>query len=200
MSVSRRPTAESRCRRHGCRPLPGRLGASPAEVKQKIERPRGRYAGLGVAPDQFGARFVGNGNEIRRILVAAVLVAGTGEPAGKPGQPPAALAGQPDTRSTAVFGKRLAQLTCADGLEAAEPDYRKVSGTRYAVACGDQPTKTAGWHQRLSDRRAAVPDLRLGLRADRAVWVLARPAPAGPGRASPPWAATRASTAWSTFS
>jgi len=50
----------------------------------------------------------------------------------------------------------LAVLTGADvaaGLAAAEPDYRKVSGTRYAVACGDQPTKSAGWYRRLSDRQ-----------------------------------------------
>ncbi|WP_103349605.1 alpha/beta fold hydrolase [Amycolatopsis sp. CA-128772] len=138
------------------RQFPGQLGASPAEVKQKIERLRGFYAGLGVAPDQFDALFVGNGNEIRWILVAVALVAGAGELDGKPVQPPASLAGQLDTWSTAVFGKRLGQLTGADvaaGLAAAEPDYRKVSGTRYAVACGDQPARTADWYKRLSDRQ-----------------------------------------------
>ncbi|WP_410566789.1 alpha/beta fold hydrolase [Amycolatopsis sp. cmx-4-61] len=138
------------------RQFPAQLGASPAEVKQKIERLRAYYAGLGLAPDQFDALFAGNGSEIRWILIAAALVAGAGELDGKPVQAPAALAEQLDTSSAAAFGKPLARLTGADvaaGLAATEPDYSKVSGTRYAVACGDQPTKSADWYKRLSDRQ-----------------------------------------------
>ncbi len=139
------------------RQFPAQLGASPAAVKQEIERLRAFYAGLGVTPDQFDALFTGNGNETRWILDAALLVAGAAQLDGKSIQaPPAALAGQLDTWSAAAFGKPLAQLTGADvvaGLAAAEPDYRKVPGTRYAVACGDQPTMSADWYKRLSDRQ-----------------------------------------------
>jgi hypothetical protein len=34
-----------------------------------------------------------------------------------------------------------------------ESDYTSITGTRFAVACGDQPTRSAAWYKRLSDQQ-----------------------------------------------
>jgi hypothetical protein len=71
---------------------------------------------------------------------------GTAEP------PPAALKDDLDEVSRAVFDVPAARLSAADIAAAPpQPDYADVPGTRLAVACGDQPTRAAGWYKLLSD-------------------------------------------------
>ncbi|MTD56933.1 alpha/beta hydrolase [Amycolatopsis pithecellobii] len=136
------------------RQFPGQLGATPAAVKADWERIRGYYSSHGIAPDTFDQIFVGNGSELRWLLGALVLVAGDAALDGQPAQVPAALRGKLDAESQAAFGVPLAQLTAAKvAAETPAPDYSQAPGTRYAVACGDQPTRPASWYKSLSDRQ-----------------------------------------------
>ncbi|WP_326946943.1 alpha/beta hydrolase [Amycolatopsis sp. NBC_01307] len=124
------------------------LGTSVAEVKAKIEQIRAFYKTQGVDGDSFDRIFVGNGSQFQWYLGVLVLVLGANslEPGG------AAPGGELDAVSRSAFGVPAAQLTVAK-VAAAVPDYTAVPGTRYAVACGDQPTQSAAWYKRLSDRQ-----------------------------------------------
>jgi pimeloyl-ACP methyl ester carboxylesterase len=124
------------------------LGTTVAEVKAKIERIRAFYKTQGVDGDSFDRIFVGNGSQFQWYLGVLVLVVGANslDPGG------AAPSGELDSVSRSTFGVPAAQLTAAE-VAAAVPDYTQVPGTRYAVACGDQPTRSAAWYKRLSDRQ-----------------------------------------------
>ncbi|UOZ10718.1 alpha/beta hydrolase [Amycolatopsis sp. WQ 127309] len=126
------------------------LGTSVAEVKAEIERIRAFYKTQGVDGDSFDRIFVGNGSQFQWYLGVLVLVLGANslEPGG------AAPGDELDAVSRSAFGVPAAQLTVAK-VAATVPDYTAVSGTRYAVACGDQPTRSAAWYQRLSDRQGS---------------------------------------------
>jgi len=88
------------------------------------------------------------------VLGALIFLLGAQALDGTAGPAPAALAGDLDAVSRTAFGVPAAELTtdrvAASGLA---PDYTQASGTRYAVACGDQPTRPAAWYKRLSDRQ-----------------------------------------------
>jgi pimeloyl-ACP methyl ester carboxylesterase len=132
------------------------LGGTAAEVKAKWEQVRAYYKTQGVAGDAFDQIFVGNGSRLRWYLGVLVLVVGAQavEPAGAAA--PREPAGELDPVSRATFGVPAAQLTAAKvaaALPALAPDYTQVPGTRYAVACGDQPTRPASWYRQLSDRQ-----------------------------------------------
>jgi pimeloyl-ACP methyl ester carboxylesterase len=124
------------------------LGTSVAEVKAKFERIRAFYKTQGVDGDSFDRIFVGNGSQFQWYLGVLVLVVGANplEPGG------AAPGGELDPVSRSAFGVPAAQLTAA-AVAATVPDYTAYPGTRYAVACGDQPTRSAAWYRRLSDRQ-----------------------------------------------
>ncbi|SEF20155.1 alpha/beta hydrolase fold [Amycolatopsis pretoriensis] len=128
------------------------LGATPAEVKAKWERVRAYYGSHGVAPDGFDGIFVGNGSEIQWLLGALVFLQGAAALDGTPATPPPALADAMDATSRKAFGVPAAAVTPAV-VAAAAPDYTQAPGTRYAVACGDQPTRSAAWYKRLSDQQ-----------------------------------------------
>ncbi|MDX3187264.1 alpha/beta fold hydrolase [Streptomyces sp. MN03-5084-2B] len=136
------------------RNFPDRLGGTAAEVKAKWERVRTYYATHGLAPDTYDSIFVGNGSSFRWLLGALILVLGAQELDGTAAAGPAALEGDLDAVSRTAFGVPAAELR-TDRVAAASlaPDYTQAPGTRYAVACGDQPTRSAAWYQRLSDRQ-----------------------------------------------
>ncbi|MCX2733485.1 alpha/beta hydrolase [Saccharopolyspora sp. NFXS83] len=144
------------------RQFPELVGTDVESARRTWEDVRAFYAAQGIAPDNFDALFVGAGSEIRWALASAVLVAAINEMNGQ--QPPeparsAELQAMLDEQARANFGVPLTELTpqrVADGLA---EDYVPVSGTRFAVACGDQPTRSAQWYQELSDRQG--PDLPL---------------------------------------
>ena len=137
------------------RQFPAEVGATTEEAAANWERGRAVFTGLGVSPDTYDAIFTGMGSQLRWVLGALVFVLGVSE------DPEAALAGSDlapllDKESTARFGMPLAELTpsvVATALVDDPADYQLVGATRYAVACGDQPTHSAAWHQRLSDRQ-----------------------------------------------
>ncbi|MCR6484966.1 alpha/beta hydrolase [Amycolatopsis sp. OK19-0408] len=128
------------------------LGATPAEVKAKWERVRAYYGSHDVSPDTFDGIFVGNGSEIQWLLGALVFLQGAAALDGTAATPPPAFAAQLDTVAHQAFGVPAAEVTPAR-VAAAAPDYTQRPGTRFAVACGDQPTRSAAWYRRLSDRQ-----------------------------------------------
>ncbi|WP_237047979.1 alpha/beta fold hydrolase [Lentzea guizhouensis] len=140
------------------RQFPEDVGATVEEAKANWERARRFYAGAGTSPDQFDAIFTGMGSPLRWVLGALVFVLGVRGANGETGAvvTGSALAPQLDARARAVFGEPLESLTpagVARGLADEPEDYLRVSATRYAVACGDQVTRSAAWYRRLSDRQ-----------------------------------------------
>ncbi|WP_197288177.1 alpha/beta hydrolase [Nocardia sp. NRRL S-836] len=140
------------------RQFPDEVGATTEEAAANWERARKFFAGAGVSPDQIDTIFTGMGSSLRWVLGAVVFMLGVrganGETA--PAATGSALAPQLDARARAVFGTPLASLTPAAGARALADDpadYRRFSATRYAVACGDQPTRSAAWYRHLSDRQ-----------------------------------------------
>ncbi|GLY40146.1 transporter [Amycolatopsis sp. NBRC 101858] len=128
------------------------LGGTAAEVQAKWERVRAYYGTHGVSPDTFDGIFVGNGSEIQWLLGALVFLQGAAALDGTSATPPPALAESMDAASRKAFGVPAASLT-PERVAAAAPDYTQRPGTRFAVACGDQPTRSASWYERLSDRQ-----------------------------------------------
>jgi pimeloyl-ACP methyl ester carboxylesterase len=157
------------------RQFPADVGATPAEAKQTWEQVRDLYAREKVlAPDTYDGVFTGMGSPIRWILGAAIILLGVGELHGTQPTIPASLRPMFEEQSLAVFGVPLSQLTTRTAAAVlADEDYTQVSGTRYAVACGDQPTRSAAWYKRLSDRQGPVYPLygwQYGLSEPCAFW------------------------------
>ncbi len=138
------------------RNFPAQLGGTAAEVKAKWERVRAYYGTHGLAPDTFDGVFVGNGSPVRWLLGALIFLLGAQALDGGAAPDPAALAPDLDAASRTTFGVPAAELTAGRVIAEAPklaPDYTQAPGTRYAVACGDQPTRSAAWYRRLSDRQ-----------------------------------------------
>jgi pimeloyl-ACP methyl ester carboxylesterase len=135
------------------RRFPEQLGKSAGEVRAKWERLRAYFRSKGVPPDVFDSVFVGNGSTRQWMTGALILTKGAAALDGAAATPPpAALRNDLDRASRAVFGRPADRLTAEDvAADPPEPDYADVPGTRLAVACGDQPTRTASWYKLLSD-------------------------------------------------
>ncbi|WP_410643947.1 alpha/beta fold hydrolase [Amycolatopsis sp. lyj-346] len=134
------------------RRFPEQLGKTAGEVRAKWERLRAYFKTQGVPPDVFDSVFVGNGSTRQWMVGALVLTKGAAALDGAAATTPAALRSDLDRASRAVFGRPADRLTAADvAADPPEPDYADVPGTRLAVACGDQPTRTASWYKLLSD-------------------------------------------------
>jgi pimeloyl-ACP methyl ester carboxylesterase len=140
------------------RNLPDVFGATPKQAAAAIERGRSKAAGLGIDPDAYDSLLIGNGSTLNWVVAALVLsmvIEGDQAGAQKLAALPAGLRAQADAVSRQRFGVPVAKLTTAAVVKAnlgqAEPDYEQVPITRYAVACGDQPTKSARWYKTLSD-------------------------------------------------
>ncbi|WP_328604851.1 alpha/beta hydrolase [Amycolatopsis sp. NBC_00345] len=142
------------------RQFPTQLGKTPAEVKQKWERIRAYYKTNGLSPDNFDHLFVGNGSRLQWLLGVLVLTKGAAALDGTAATPPATLADQLDAQSRTTFGVPAAELTVAKVVAGTPaPDYSQVPGTRFAVACGDQPTRSSSWYKHLSDQQGPVDPL-----------------------------------------
>ncbi|CAM4073979.1 alpha/beta hydrolase [Kibdelosporangium persicum] len=138
------------------RTFPEVVGSTPAEAKRTWERVRAYLKTQGLSGDSYDMVFVGMGSSLRWVLGALVFVLGASEIRGE--APPAARSADQqallDAEAKAKFGVPMARLTAAKVAAAvAENDYTKVGGTRYAVACGDQPTRSATWYKALSNRQ-----------------------------------------------
>ncbi|MET0135000.1 MAG: alpha/beta fold hydrolase, partial [Kibdelosporangium sp.] len=137
------------------RQFPDILGATPAAAKQTWEQVRAFFKTQGIAGDTFDSIFVGMGNPTHWILATVVFALGATQ---MNGQPPAAassatLQARMDEVAKTVYGVPMAGLTAKKIAAAAADDYTSVPATRFAVACGDQPTKSAAWYRSLSDQQ-----------------------------------------------
>ncbi|HEX6340171.1 alpha/beta fold hydrolase [Umezawaea sp.] len=143
------------------RNFPDVVGSTPVEAKATWERARVFFASQQISPDGFDRAFVGMGSPLGWLLGTLVFVIGANGAAGG-GESLAGVAPELRERldglSRTEFGVPAAELTPARIAEAA-PDYTFVPGTRYAVACGDQPTRSAAWYRALSDRQGPANPL-----------------------------------------
>jgi pimeloyl-ACP methyl ester carboxylesterase len=136
------------------RHYPEVVGTTPAEAKATWERARGYFAAHQLPPDNYDRAFVGMGSPLGWLLATLVFVVSANSADGGTGVDPDLLEGL-DEVSRAEFGVPAAQLT-PERITAAGPDYTDVPGTRFAVACGDQPTRSAAWYRALSDRQGPL--------------------------------------------
>jgi len=130
------------------------VGTTPAEAKATWERARGYFAAHQLPPDNFDRAFVGMGNPLSWLLATLVFVVSANSADGGAAVEPGLLDGL-DEVSRTEFGVPAAELT-PERITAAGPDYTDVPGTRFAVACGDQPTRSAAWYRSLSDRQGPL--------------------------------------------
>jgi pimeloyl-ACP methyl ester carboxylesterase len=137
------------------------VGTTPAAAKKALERARKNAAAAGLDADSYDSLFAGNGSQIRWILVLLVIQSlladdETGR-AQAAAQLPATVRTQLEDVAKTRFGVAAAKVTPKLlvakklGLPELATDYTKAPLTRYAVACGDQPTRTTGWYKELSD-------------------------------------------------
>lgn len=136
------------------RQFPDLIGTTPEAQKKTWEDVRAFYKSQGVAGDDYDVVFVGNGNV--NSWQNAALVLSEGAKALKGGSVTATspdLQAQLNARAQATYGVPLDQLTVAKIAPTLASDYTKVSMTRFAVACGDQPTRSAAFYKRLSDQQ-----------------------------------------------
>ncbi|MDP9795068.1 pimeloyl-ACP methyl ester carboxylesterase [Catenuloplanes nepalensis] len=139
------------------RQFPEIAGTTTEEAAANWERGRAYFAANGVSPDDYDASFVGLGSEFAWVLAVLVFAMGV---SGADGEAPelagSELAPMLDARSRAVFGVPLTGLTPAVAVAALADDpadYALAPTTRFAVACGDQPTRSVAWYKRLSDEQ-----------------------------------------------
>ncbi|MDR7275202.1 alpha/beta fold hydrolase [Catenuloplanes atrovinosus] len=139
------------------RQFPDVVGATPAEAKASRERGRAWFAAQGESPDVYDRVFVGMGSSQAWVVAALVFVLSvSGADQEEPTLVDSALAPALDARSRERFGLPLAELTpaaVAEALADDPEDYLHAPVTRFAVACGDQPTRSAAWYKRLSDEQ-----------------------------------------------
>ena len=136
------------------------FGKTTSEAEDAIERGRKAAIAQGIEPDTYDALFVGNGSQlgwVNTYLVLGTLI--TGRPMPTPKGLSAADAALLDRVARQRFGVPADRLTPKAvaagnlGQPDADSDYSKLPMTRYAVACGDQPTKSTAWYKRLSDKQ-----------------------------------------------
>jgi pimeloyl-ACP methyl ester carboxylesterase len=141
------------------RQLPDLFGHTTTQARRAIERGRTKAIASGISGDLFDGLFAGNGSRIGWFLRLVVLVPLLSDDSASTAALPKAFRAELDEVSTTAFGVPAAQVTPKLllsrnlGLPESATDYTKQPLTRYAVACGDQPTKTTAWYKTLSDRQ-----------------------------------------------
>ncbi|MFD2420849.1 alpha/beta hydrolase [Amycolatopsis pigmentata] len=137
------------------RQYPALVGKTLPEAKATYEKVRRYYAANGTAPDNFDQVFVGMGSKIRWLLGGLVFLVGASKESGIP--LPTAVSPEVtaalDAQARGTAGVAASKLTPQQAVVAATSDYTPKGETRYAVACGDQPTRSAAWYRSLSDRQ-----------------------------------------------
>lgn len=142
------------------RNYPADVGSTAAQAHAMWERVRAYYVSHGSSGDSYDSLFVGMGSEFQWLLATLVFDVGA-RALQEPGEdsPPAisaALRVQMDARAQAVFGVPAAEVTVdrvVGVLNEEDADVTERAGTRHAVACGDQHTRSADWYRKLSDRQ-----------------------------------------------
>lgn len=139
------------------RVAPEVFGTTVAEAKRTIEEGRATVIDRGGSPDDYDALLAGNGSKITWFLVLLTLanINGDGTGAEQLTKLPAELRADLERISRQHFGMAAKELTPAALIKShfgvAATDYEQLPITRYAVACGDQVTKSTQWYKALSD-------------------------------------------------
>ncbi|HEX2133555.1 MAG TPA: alpha/beta hydrolase [Actinophytocola sp.] len=131
------------------RQWPELVGDTPAEARRMWERVRDHYESIGTRPDDYDLVFTGMGSPLRWALGALVFAAGAQQLTGQEPEVGAEL----NEAALARFGVPATELTTERIAAELAEDYTSYPATRYAVACGDQETRSARWYKRLSDRQ-----------------------------------------------
>lgn len=132
------------------------FGETVAEARAAVERGREVAAEYGIDGNSYDGMFVGNGSQTGWVLTLLVIGAMAADEEALEG-----VSLSKDDRSVLDrvsqdrFGVPAAKLTRALVIKnnLGQDDYLPAPLTRFAVACGDQPTETTEWYQRLSDRQ-----------------------------------------------
>ncbi|MEE6259711.1 alpha/beta hydrolase [Plantactinospora sonchi] len=137
------------------RQFPEIVGDTPAEAARTWEQARAYAKTVGISGDTYDGVFVGMGSEIRWLLATLLFTLAAQEMNGEsPGAGvPETLRTELDGLARAEYGVPLAELTVRTISAEAPDDYVTFPLTRAAVACGDQPTRSATWYRNLSDRQ-----------------------------------------------
>jgi pimeloyl-ACP methyl ester carboxylesterase len=134
------------------RTQPDVFGTTPDAVHQKWEQVRAYYTSQGVSGDRYNDLWVGMGSKFAWLQATQIFQAGV-KALGGAAPAPSELQRQLDVQAQATFGKPADAVTAQDVKAVIPPDYVPVEDVRYAVACGDQPTRSAAWYKGLSDRQ-----------------------------------------------
>ncbi|GAB3973001.1 alpha/beta hydrolase [Plantactinospora veratri] len=137
------------------RQFPEIVGDTPAEAAQTWEAAREYAKTLGIAGDNYDAIFVGMGGQLQWLLATLVFTVVAQEMNGETPETglPDALRSELDALARTEYGVPLAELTVRRIAAEVPEDYVTFPGTRVSVACGDQPTRSATWYRKLSDRQ-----------------------------------------------
>lgn len=137
------------------RQFPEIVGDTPAEAARTWEEAREYAKTLGIAGGDYDVIFVGMGSEFQWLLATLVFTLIVQEMNGETPETgvPDALRTELDALSRTEYGVPLAELTVRRIATEVPEDYAPFPGTRVAVACGDQPTRSAAWYRNLSDRQ-----------------------------------------------
>lgn len=137
------------------RQFPEIVGDTAAEAKLTWEQARAYAKTVGIAGNTYDGIFVGMGSEIQWLLATLIFTLAAEEMrGGTPGAGmPDDLRAELDALARAEYGVPLAELTVRAVATEVPEDYVTFPLTRAAVACGDQPTRSAAWYRNLSDRQ-----------------------------------------------
>ncbi|WP_246186790.1 alpha/beta fold hydrolase [Microlunatus speluncae] len=140
--------------------IPEVFGETVTEAKAAIERGREIAGEAGIDGDSYDSLFVGNGSQDGWVITLLVLGSLIDEDAlAELGSLPKEGRSLLDHVSKERFGVPASKLTAKLvisknlGQPEVQEDYVKAPLTRFAVACGDQPTESTEWYQRLSDQQ-----------------------------------------------
>ncbi|MEO3925746.1 alpha/beta hydrolase [Micromonosporaceae bacterium B7E4] len=137
------------------RQFPEIVGDTPAEAARTWEEAREYAKTLGIPGDNYDALFVGMGGQLQWLLATLVFTLAAQEMNGETPETGLldALRTELDALARAEYGVPLADLTVRRIAAEVPDDYVTFPGTRVSVACGDQPTNSATWYRKLSDRQ-----------------------------------------------
>ncbi|AVT41493.1 transporter [Plantactinospora sp. BB1] len=137
------------------RQFPEIVGDTPAEAARTWEAAREYAKTLGISGDNYDALFVGMGGQLQWLLATLVFTVAAQEMNGETPETglSEALRTELDALARTEYGVPLAELTVRRIATEVPEDYVTFPGTRVSVACGDQPTRSATWYRKLSDRQ-----------------------------------------------
>ena len=136
------------------RQWPQLAGTTKETAKKTLEDVRAHYKGLGFSGDDFDQSFVGAGNPSFWYFDAILILAAAKELRGGTLTPVSAdLHAQLEAYAQRNLHMSYRDVTAEFVGSFLRSDFTTLPGTRFSVACNDQPTDSAQWYRRLSDHQ-----------------------------------------------